>query len=756
MLFTLFETAHTIMINYILRHKLRILLSFLIVATFLANTVGSLHLPIIDRLENDAYAARLNFTMPNTVDPRIVIVDIDEKSLAVEGRWPWNRARVADMVNVLFDKYQIAALGFDVVFAEPDNTTGLPLLNELSDSLKHIPGFATTSQQLRQRFNTDAKLAAALANRPTVLGYYFKSEVDGQPNAGKLATPAFAIEDIFGQPIYAPTGKGFGANLPELVDSSFAQGHFNPTVDADGIVRRVAMYFNHKGSLYESLSLALVRAYLEENGTELVFEQGLGANIEEEDGKSLEIIRLGTKGIPVDDHVQALVPYRGKAKSFPYVSATDILNGTVDPGIMFGTIVLVGTTAPGLLDLRATPVSPVYPGVEIHANLVAGILDNLIKERPSWAMGGEFTVILLTGVLLTFLLTSLSAVTATFFTLVVAGILTAFNLYLWDIGLVLPIAATLTLIVSLFMFNMAYGFFVEGRHKREISKLFGQYVPPELVEEMSNDPSSANMEGDSLELTVLFSDVRAFTNLSEGLDPKELTKLMNAYLTPMTHVIHKRRGTIDKYMGDAIMAFWGAPVRDVNHAHNAMLAALDMVTSLEQVNKDFALRGWKPIAIGIGLNTGIMTVGNMGSEFRMSYTVMGDSVNLGSRLEGLSKNYGVMIVVSEFTLAAAPAFAYRELDRVRVKGKLEPVRIYEPVGLLSELSDTEQLLISAWEAALVLYHAQQWQETIDACHALQAQDPDRKLYDIYIERAQAYLENPPSADWDGVYTFTTK
>ncbi|MEY4099254.1 MAG: hypothetical protein RL300_425, partial [Pseudomonadota bacterium] len=279
---------------------------------------------------------------------------------------------------------------------------------------------------------------------------------------------------------------------------------------------------------------------------------------------------------------------------------------------------------------------------------------------------------------------------------------------------------------------------------------------PELVDEMAKDPGAYSLEGSSRDMTVLFSDVRGFTTISEGLDPRQLTQLMNEFLTPMTHVIHHHRGTIDKYMGDAIMAFWGAPVEDPDHARHALLAAMEMVTKLDSLQDHFKSKGWPPIKIGVGLNTGDMTVGNMGSEFRLAYTVMGDAVNLGSRLESLTKNYGVTLIVSEFTSARVPDFAYRELDCVRVKGKDKPVKILEPIGPEHELKADERDELALYNLALGLYRAQQWGQAREAFARLHLLTPTRALYPMYLERITHFEQTPPAADWDGTYTFLTK
>jgi adenylate cyclase len=411
------------------------------------------------------------------------------------------------------------------------------------------------------------------------------------------------------------------------------------------------------------------------------------------------------------------------------------------------------------MDLRATPVQSNYPGVEVHANIISGILDNNIKERPAFTNGIEFLLLLLAGLLLAFTLPSLNPLKATLMTLGVLLAVLGINFAGWQYAnLVLPIASMLLMIALIYLANMSYGFFVESRGKRQLTGLFGQYVPPELVNEMAKNPEVINLKGESREMTVLFSDIRGFTNISEGLDPKQLTQMMNEFLTPLTKIIHEHRGTIDKYMGDAIMAFWGAPLRDKNHAKNALNAAMQMNASIKEINDKFAKKGWPEIRVGFGLNTGSMVVGNMGSSFRMAYTVMGDSVNLGSRLEALTKNYGVDVVVSEFVKAQVPDMMYRELDIVRVKGKDKPVVIYEPLGLVEQVSKETLDELNLYHEMLKNYRNGDWTLAMKQIKSLEkmATDDNAPLYALYAARIQQFKQVPPSKDWDGVFTYEHK
>jgi adenylate cyclase len=736
------------------RHAGRMAISVALMVLFLLHTLGAINLDFLQRLESYTYDIRLQWTMPNTLDKRIVILDIDEKSLQEQGHWPWPRHKLAQLINTLFDQYQINALGFDILFAERDESSGLQSLEVLAQTtLRDNASFQAALEKLKPRLNNDQLFADSLKNRRVVLGYYFQHDPKNSASVGTLPAPALAANSFNPRHVGAVVASGFSANLAPLQHNSAAGGYFNasPLVDSDGVFRRISLLQMYDGALYESLGLAVARLALQQPPIELNYEGGEPSAI------GLESLQLGTRRIPVDMDMAALIPYHGKQGSFPYLSASAVLQGKASAELLRGAIVLVGTTAPGLMDLRTTPVQESYPGVEVHANLIAGILDNQVKAHPAYTIGYEFISLLLVGVLLALALPLLSPLWATTLSLGALALLGAFNLYIWQAAnQVLPIASAFVMTAALFVFNMSYGFFIESHGKRSLAKLFGQYVPPELVDEMAKDPGAYTLSGESRELTVLFTDVRGFTTISEGLDPQQLTQLMNEFLTPMTQVIHRHRGTIDKYMGDAIMAFWGAPLHDPEHARHALQAALDMVASLDALRVKFKARGWPPINIGVGLNTGDMTVGNMGSEFRLAYTVMGDAVNLGSRLEGLTKEYGVQIIVSEYTRAAVPDFVFRELDCVRVKGKDKPVRIYQPLGAADEVSATELAELAQYHAALQLYRAQQWELAQAHFTALQLQHPARELYALYAQRSAHFRAQPPGADWDGAFTFLSK
>ena len=740
---------------YIKKNTIRILFGFLLTIIFCSHSIGLIHIQAIDRLENFTYDFIINLTTKNKVDKRIVIIDIDEKSLKEQGRWPWNRKVIADLVDHLFDDYHVRVLGFDMIFAEPDESSGLKNIELIGDRFfKNNANFQQKLNEIKPSLDYDQIFADHIKNRPVVLGFYFNQLGQQIDSVGQLPLPSFDKSFFEGLDIGFIKTISYGANLSILQKNAAGAGHFNFLPDTDGILRKIPMLQEYQGAQYPSLSLAIAKVALKIQDVDPEVVVDTTDNSATNMYATIESLNLGDKKIPVDDNVSALIPFNG---SFTYISATDILHQRIPKDKLDNVIAIVGTTAPGLMDLRATPTDNVYPGVEAHASMIAGILDGQVKRRPAYIFTLELLTLMGVGLLLSLLLPGASPIWASVASISILSLVTASNLIAWQYAnLVLPFASITALIVLIYVFNMSYGFFYESRGKRQLAGIFGQYVPPELVGEMAKNPENYMLKSESRNLTVLFSDVRGFTNISEGLDPKELSDLMNEYLTPMTKIIHANKGTIDKYMGDAIMAFWGAPISTENHASLALKTSVEMIEQLKNLKKAFIEKGWPPINIGIGLNTGPMTVGNMGSSFRMAYTVMGDAVNLGSRIEGLTKEYGVDILVSEFTKAEIPNFVFREVDLVRVKGKDKPVAIFEPVNSIEAISDAEKTEIETYSKALNLYRKQEWDKAKSAFNKLHKLAPSRKIYGLYLNRIEYYRNNSPGADWDGAFTFKTK
>ena len=724
-------------------------LSLSLTLIFLLHVAGVATLPVLKNLDNQAYDVRLNLTLPENVEKQVVIVDIDEKSLAVIGRWPWNRDVMAKILDQLFDHYKIKEIGFDIVFAEADIDEGGRLLEEMSKGvLKNNTAFQKEYKKVMKSLQRDIIFAESLEGRKTIMGFV----MDINTAVGKLPQPVAELDRESLDKLSFIKPKGYTANLDIFQEKAYSGGFFdNPMIDDDGVFRRVPLVQEYDGKLYESFALALARTALGSPRIELVVESS-------DDNSTLfmEGINIGEIHIPVDDKTGALVPYIGLQKSFDYIPAIDVLNKTIDISRLENKIAIFGTSATGLLDMRTTPLDTLFPGVEIHANIVQGILDQRIMQMPGYGATLEILMLFILGVSLTFIIPLLSPLFGLSVSIATVLLIIGLNLYAWSNQTVLPIASPIFLTILIFILNMTYGFFIESRGKRHLAKLFGQYIPPELVNEMSESIAEINLEGEMREMSVLFSDVRGFTSISENMEPEELTKFINAFLTPITGIIHRERGTIDKYMGDAVMAFWGAPLKDDHHALNAMTAAVKMIERMEALTSEFEAKGWPPIKVGVGVNTGRMNVGNKGSEFRVDYTILGDAVNLGSRLEGLTKNYGVDIIVGESTKHAVPEFEYRELDRVRVKGKLDSVSIYEPICLLTELDDATDKKLRKYHRAVKYYREQAWDNAERDFLELSSLDKECKIYQIYLDRILEYREEPPEENWDGCFTHTSK
>jgi len=748
-----------------LKYGARWLLGLALTTIAVLQVSGSITIDSIERMDSFFAGLRMRLVKP-VLDPRIVIVDIDEKSIAEIGHFPWNRKIVAQLVSQLTDHYEVQAAGFDIVFAEADNSSGYEVLDKLAaHQLKDVSGFRGQVDALRESLDYDGLLVKALQDKPVVLGYNI---ADGQ-RKGMLPAPFFTTDTLNGRTVPAIESNGYLANLERLQKVAATGGIFTAITDADGTLRRSALVMRIGDGYYPTLSLATVAVALNARAISPSFSKNvadMSASERANGGLDKLLMFVGQEKaplvIPVGENLTDVIEFRGsggpKGGAFTYVSAADVLAGRVKKDVLDGRIVLVGTTAPGLLDLRPTPVNNEYPGVEVHANLIKSILDERFKLRPDFADGIEGLQVGVVGVLLAIALAVMSPLRSIALAAAVAAGVLGLNYWAYtEQDWVLKMAMTLVLIGCVFVLNVAWGYFFEVRKGQALVSRFGEYVAPELVAEMAENPEKYNMDGESRELTVLFVDVRGFTTISEGLTPKALREYINLYLTAMSEDIRdSHRGTLDKYIGDAVMAFWGAPVAFADHASRAVATSLLMQASAHRLNDDFVARGWPPLKIGIGLNSGLMHVGDMGSKIRRAYTVMGDAVNLGSRLEGITKVYGVGITVGEATRAAAPEFAYRELDLVRVKGKNEPVAIFEPLALERDIDEATRAELARWADALAAVRAQRWDEAVAIIGALQAAAPGRGLYALYLERIAYYRDHPPGPGWDGVTTFETK
>ena len=732
------------------------------------DALGVVRLPWMGGFNRLIYDTHLASTLPAGKRTDVVVLDIDERSLASTdlGRWPWNRKVLSELVERVFDEYGAKVVAFDVIFAEPDKSSGLEVLRELAKKqLANNSEFNKALSNIEGDLDYDGRFEESLMSYPLVLGYYFAFG-DQTQKAGALPPTALLVPDSArSQFISAP---GYGGNLEAFEEVAIASGHFSPIVDVDGLVRRVPVFVQHDGGLYQSLSLATVRVAraLEQSGggsikvPALVFLDGAGNEVSPGDGALIESILVDGKVVPIDRDGTLLVPYAGPGKSFKYLPAIDVFEGKVEKAELEGKIVIVGTTAPGLLDLRATPLDGIYPGVEVHANLISSLLDysgsGQIRHTPHYAEVVLAGLTLLLGLLALATTTLTTPVISGMATLAILGLTVGAQRYAWGLGEYWPIAQVVSVTVIVYGFLTLTDFYQEFKSKRQFTSLFGQYVPPELVEMMAEDPERYSMAGVKKDLTVLFADVRGFTSISEQLSPADLSEYINQYLSTMSRIIREHGGTLDKYIGDAIMAFWGAPIDDHGHAKRSVVAALSMIKELENLKVSFVERGWPPLSIGIGLSTGPMSVGDMGSDVRRAYTVMGDAVNLGARLEGLTRIYGTWILLPETTVNECDGIVFREIDRVKVKGKDEPITIFEPLGLEGEVASALLKEVSDWQLALQAYRYREFVEALAKLKLLRSQWGDKPMYDWLETTCQDCIESPPAKDWVAITKFDTK
>lgn len=616
--------------------------------------------------------------------PDIVIVDIDDGSLSAVGRWPWGRDRLAQLSQELLGRQQVAALGFDLVFPEPDDG-GLAALQAL---VRAEPALGARWPEWRQRLDHDAPLAAALQGQPVVLGWYLNSEGQGS-RAGQLPAAIAAVPQAQATPAL-PRWKGYAANLPVLAAAAPTAGFFNAWPDADGVIRSVAAVARVDDHLYESLAVALWR---QATGRPAMAAEWRPAAA----GVGLDLVALRFTGEPdgqarrvaLDERGALRVPYLGaggpNGGSFRYIPAIAVLNGTLKPGALAGRLVLVGSSAPGLADLRATPLHPAMPGVEVHAHLLAGLLDDALPQRPSWAPGYEALLIVLSVVAATVLALRLPAPAA------LAGMaLSSLVLVLGTCAAqarghtVLPMAGALVLGGLQFMLAIGSNYVREWQRRRSVVALFGTYLPPERVRLLVRQgDAAAASAAENRELSILFCDLQGFSGIAERLEPLALRDLLNRYFSEVSATVHAHGGTLDKFIGDAVMAFWGAPLPQADHATRAVRAAMALSQGIAPLNQHLAEQHLPPVNYGIGLATGLVCVGDLGSRLRRSYTAVGDAVNLAARLEALTRELGVGLLVADTTRAACadhmPDVVWLEVDVCHVKGREQAVTVFTPL-----------------------------------------------------------------------------
>jgi adenylate cyclase len=678
------------------------------------------------------------------------IVNIDEKSLAKFGQWPWPRTIVADLVANL-TRLGPAAIGFDVMFAEPDRLS--PAL--AADSLRNLD--EATRAKLRALPGNDDILADAMRQSRVALGEtglpYVVADLDKE-----LPVTGLALLGDEHPQRFMVQFPGLLRSTPVLEAAASGRGLLTIRTERDGIVRRVPMIMQAQGLTMPSLSFEMLRLA---SGSDTILIKSTDVGVTS--------VAVQGFAVPTDLHGQIWVHFAPNDPSI-YISAADVLEGKVDADVIAGRLVLIGTAAVGLQDVKTTPISPVMPGVEIHAQVLEAALTGQLLSQPLWGAMAEFLAAMILGLAVIWFApmfgpVSLIAVGAFFATLLAGTSWYYYSQYRLLIDPTYPLLSTTAIYLTLIFFS----FVREQTQRRQIRSAFGQYLSPALVEQLAQAPERLVLGGEEREMTIMFSDMRGFTSISESYkhDPQGLTALMNRFLTPLTNAILQRKGTIDKYMGDAIMAFWNAPLDDSEHQTNACEAALDMLERVAQLNKerqaeaDTGGHAYIPLNIGVGLNTGTCVVGNMGSDLRFDYSVFGDSVNLASRLEGQSKEYGFPIIVgSKTALAAREKFAILELDFVMVKGKSEPEVIYAIAGR-GEVAHSPrfQRLRNLTIEMLSCYRSRDWEGALAAIQRGRRADEAetlKALFDLYEARIRRFRDNPPPEDWNGAYALMTK
>jgi adenylate cyclase len=679
----------------------------------------------------------------------VVIIDIDEQSLKSVGQWPWPRTRIADLISRLT---QMGALviAFDIVFAEPDRMSPSVAADEFRDLDD------ATRTKLRALPSNDAVFADALKNSRVVVGESGLPFAVAQPDG---ARPPIGLATMGGDPRpFLLNFPGLLRNVPQLEQAASGRGLFTIRAERDGIVRRVPIVMQAQGTVMPSLTLEMLRV-----------ASGSNTVLIRSDRAGVQNAAVPGFVIPTDRNGQLWIHFAPHDKA-RYVSAGDVLEGKVPADRVARRLVLIGTSAVGLLDSKTTPIDPVMPGVEVHAQVLESVLTQSVLSSPNYAIGVELIAALSLGIAIIWLAPILSpALLLAFGAAIIAITLGASWYFYQQAGLLFDATYPLLSSALVYLTLIFSNYISEQAQRRRIRSAFGQYLSPALVEQLAQSPEKLVLGGEEREMSILFSDVRGFTTISELYkdDPQGLTSLMNSFLTPLTNAIIDHKGTIDKYMGDAVMAFWNAPLHDERHEYNACEAALEMLHRVDTLNRQREQQAnetgqrFIPIKVGVGINTGRCVVGNMGSDLRFNYSVLGDPVNLASRLEGQSKNYGLPIILGSKTASGLrDKFAILELDCITVKGKTEPESVFTVLGR-ADVAGSENFgrLNHTVAEMLDRFRRQDFAgaaDSITRCREIEDGFGIGHLLDLYSERIRIFLQSPPPLDWNGVFVLDTK
>jgi adenylate cyclase len=718
---------------------------------FLADLI---HIPLIsfliNQLDNRIYdlIVELNL-LPHHQIPQVIIIDIDNNSVQKEGRWPWPRSKMAQLINKL-KQSGVVTIGTDIVMAEPEVNYALGLKAELTsldsplvEKHKQLP---TLLEEIAPQVDNDQIFARTLLDHNVVLGFLFHN--DKIVKKGVLP-PSLTYPD--GHTAYRGDLNlyqflGYNGCLELFLKAAQQAGSVTNLPDSDGSVRHGLVISSYNNKLYPSLALATAMNYLMANHATLqIYDNKLSG------------INLGATFIPTNEYGQILIPFWGQPGTLTYYSATDIIQGNFNPKDLQGSIAVIGSTIILLADLHQTPVGQSFPGVEMVGNMIEGIVNQQLVAPYNWnTVHGRF-YLLLVGLLFTLIFSLVGVGGITILAPLSILIILAASAYLFvSKSVYVPLAYVLILITLQIVINYAYLFMMERRQKRKINQLFGQYVPKEYVKALVELPDQSSMEGQERDMTVQFGDIRNFTTISEGLEASDVKRLLNDFFTPITEIIFHFNGTIDKYVGDMIVAFWGAPMNDEQHASHAIMASLTIMKHLTEINDKLKTDNLPEVRIGLGLASGLMSVGDMGSEFRRAYTVIGDTVNLGSRLQDLTKFYHLDILVSDSARKDQEQFVWRTVDKITVKGRKAGLVIYEPLGLKEEITSEVLIELEEYHDALDDYYARKWSSAEKKFDMLKTKSPDFYLYKIYLERIKEFKVNPPGDYWTGIHVHLQK
>ncbi len=719
--------------------------------------------PFLDLIELKTVDLRFRYRGTISASPEVALAVVDEKSINQEGKWVWPRSKIAALVDKL-DAAGARVIGFDIGFLEPEDRRVAEALTTLEAGLAERKllndTIADMVLSLKEKSNDDLLLADAIrrAKAKIVLGYFFHmggvdlAHVDMatmQQHEANIKGGAHKFARFTG--IEAQQAPLIEAQMPQsnitpLSESTPYAGYFNMFPDEDGVVRWIPTVIKYNEALYAPLSFMAASAYYDEPLSVTVADYGV------------EAVNIGIRTVPTDELGHALINYHGPQQTFPHLSITDILHDEVPREKMENRIILVGATAVGIFDLRVTPFGTVFPGLEVHANMVSSILESNYLMKPGWAAIFDIIAVVACGGLLGFILARTGVI--------VGGIASGMFLLLYVVlcqylfssqGMVVNMIYPTTILLLTYIGITGFKYLTESQQKKFIRDAFSTYLAPAVVKQLIDSPKSLELGGEERDITAFFSDVQGFTSISESLTPSELVELLNEFLTEMTDVILDNQGTVDKFEGDAIIALFGAPITLANHAEAACMSCIDMQQRLVKLRRKWRSEGKPELHMRIGLASGPAVVGNMGSKSRMDYTMMGDTVNTAARLEGVNKIYGIFTLISDTTKrAAGDGIVTREIDAINVVGKEVPITVYEILGYSG---NTDSLLLTVadyYTMGLAAYRQRDWNGAIMHFKKALSISPTDGPSQTFIERCNEYKKSPPKPDWNGAFTMTHK